>query len=221
MSWNSQEYRLGELVWKTGLVFFFQKIRHSPWVVESGGGRLVAFVLIGRLVPISSKNTAPSAGKTRAPRSAWTGVRPSQPWPGIPRVEQPSPSLFFARDPGNSAVSRCPFSLLPTLHPPTDRPWELLPSCAALSSCFAFALGTEYSDRSILYFPVLCSLARPCDGLSPQPRGNGCQRDNLALGDHQARCRQCGAPTRVCRRLCLQRERLEHSCDPRGPRRRL
>lgn len=55
MSWNSQEYRLGELVWKTGLVFFFQKIRHSPWVVESGGGRLVAFVLIGRLVPISSK----------------------------------------------------------------------------------------------------------------------------------------------------------------------
>lgn len=49
---------------------------------------------------------------------------------------------------------------------------------------------------------------------------NGCQRDNLAFGDYQIWRRQRGAPTRICHRLCLQRQHVEHSRDnPRNPRR--
>ena len=136
---------------------------HSPWGVESDAQRwCLSWLCSDR--PIGTnliKITAPSAGKNRsAPRSAWTGVRPCQPGPGIPKSNNFTFLCAGPRATPPSVVVPFPSSPPSTLHQSAPgsccRPAQRFPPASPSSTEY-----TEYSDRGILYFAVLArSLAR-------------------------------------------------------------
>ncbi|KAK4126337.1 hypothetical protein N657DRAFT_303162 [Parathielavia appendiculata] len=171
--------------------------------------KAVSLSLIGPSVPSSSKAGTPSAKKIWRPTrvlALGAGVRVSQSL--RPAIQEPH--FFPSRGPGLTPQPAVPTSTFP----PTllDSPWV---RCCLRSAFHNPALkpriAASVRPSSRFEAPVTVSV-------QAQSR-NGCKRDKLAIGDHQIWGRERGAPARACRRLCLQRERLDHHCDrPRGSR---